>query len=139
MVEVNLRDHSSIINLTVVGKAPIRGRVAPSPFFHSPLELLLSALGLCIGGQIKEYCRTYDLNPLIFEQVLVDYDGSYYRVTILRPRNLDPDHMFRLRDQIKNCNVARELKKEIVFEWKLNTLPVEELKERKPTPCCGSK
>lgn len=139
MVEVNLRDHSQIINLSVVGKAPIRGRVSGSPYFHTPLELLLSALGLCVGGHIRDYCRIYDLNPLIFEQILIDYDGSYYRVTILRPRHLDTEHLFRMGEQIKNCNVARELKKEIVFEWKLNTLPVEELKERKPTPCCGAK
>jgi len=139
MVEVSLRDNNQIINLLVVGKAPIRGRISSSPFFHSPLELLLSALGLCIGGKINDYCRMNDLNPSIFEQILIDYDSLNYIVNIKRPENLSQEHISRLRNEIINCNVARELHKEVKVKFELNTVPVEELIKKPTQRCCGAK
>ena len=66
MVEVNIRNKNSIVNLIVVGKVAIRGKTAANLYFHTPLELLLSSLGLCIGGKINDYCRLNDLNPAIY-------------------------------------------------------------------------
>jgi len=139
MVTVELRNNSQIINLMIVGKAPIRGRISSSQFFHSPLELLLSSLGLCIGGKINEYCRMNDLNPSIFEEILLEYSGQHYVVVIKRPKTLEEIHVARLSNEITDCSIARELNKPVLLRWLLNTVSVEELIKKPTQRCCGAK
>ena len=139
MVEVNIRNKNSIVNLIVVGKVAIRGKTAANLYFHTPLELLLSSLGLCIGGKINDYCRLNDLNPAIFEQISLNYDGSNFIVYIKHPEDLDKEHIERIHNEITYCTIAQELKKEVKVKFSLNTIPKEELLKVVEQPCCGAK
>ena len=145
MVNINIRDNNNLINLTIPGKTPIRGRTAPNSYFHTPLELLLSALGLCIGGIINNYCRMNDINPKIFENINVtlgssDVNKGSFCVEIKHPRDFDHEHIVRLSDEISNCVIAKELKKELVTHWTYNETTTEELiKKTVDEPCCGSR
>ena len=140
MIEVNLRDKNQIIHVTVFGKAPIRGRISSSQYFHTPLELLLSSLGLCIGGIINNYCRMNDINTSIFERITVTLNGEHYEVTIKRPKDFSDEHITRLSTEIQTCPISRELKKDVRISWDLNTIPTETLlKVAVAQPCCGGK
>lgn len=138
MVEVNLRNKNNLINLTIVGKAPIRGRTSSSQFFHTPLELLLSALGLCIGGIIVNYCRLNELDTGLFESIIMCYKSDQCYVDIKHAKILTKEHISRLSDEITNCPIANQLKKPIGYAWYESEIPVEELiKRQEPGSCCG--
>jgi uncharacterized OsmC-like protein len=138
MVDISLRDKNRIIVLNVVGKAPIRGRISSNNYFHTPLELLLSALGLCVGGKINDYCRLNDLNPAIFEKISVHLEDGKFFVTIKRPEDLEQEHITRIGSEVSFCTVAQELKKEVTVRWELNNTPTKELLKTVEQPCCGA-
>ena len=135
-MKVLLRDYNELITITEVGKAPIRGRISSNQYFHTPLELLLSALGLCIGGIINHYCRMNEINPAIFEEIIVDKNNEY-KVFIKRPNDFDISHIVRMSTEIENCNIAKELNSKIEIEWLINSTPTPELLKEPAKPCCG--
>jgi uncharacterized OsmC-like protein len=139
MVEIQLRDKNRLVVLNVVGKTPIRGRISPNIYFHTPLELLLTSLGLCVGGKINDYCRMNELNPAVFEKIIATLRDDKFLILIQRPKDFDPVHISRISDEITNCTIAKELKKEVTIEWSLNTTPTIELLKLVEQPCCGSK
>lgn len=139
MIEIQLRDKNRLVVLNVVGKTPIRGRIAPNVYFHTPLELLLSSLGLCVGGKINDYCRMNDLNPAVFEKIIATFDSDKFLILIQRPSDFDPVHISRISDEISNCTIAKELKREVAIEWSLNSTPTPELLKVVEQPCCGAK
>lgn len=139
MIEVILRDKNNLISISVPGKAIIRGRTSQSQFFHTPLELLLSSLGLCVGGLINHYCRMNNLNPAIFEQITIESEESLFKITISHPKDLDPEHISRLGSEISLCNISKELKRDIAIIWSKNTISTAELLSRvKEKSCCGN-
>jgi uncharacterized OsmC-like protein len=140
MIEVNLRDRNNLIVLSATGKAPIRGRVSPNQFFHSPLELLLCSLGLCIGGTIVNYCRLNNINISLFESVIMVYKMEQCCVDIKYSKILTEEHMRRISDEITNCPIAKQLKRTIGYAWYESDIPDEELlKKQDVRPCCGGK
>jgi uncharacterized OsmC-like protein len=138
MIKINLRNQNRIIILEATGKPPIRGRTSSSPYFHTPLELLLSALGLCVGGNIVEYCRHNDINVNIFEEIMVYLDYVNFIVNIKKPKDFSEEHQKRMKDLLTNCLVAKELAKELKIIWGDNETPTEELIKIIPTKCCGA-
>jgi hypothetical protein len=128
------------------GKTFLRGRTGTSTFFYNPIEYLQASLGLCIGGKLIDYCRFNDLNPAIFQSVIIntkakkfDLDLDTHIVTIQRPETLDKEHLNRIENEITNCTIAKQLINPIVVEWTTNDIPIEELiKEEKKGGCCGS-
>jgi uncharacterized OsmC-like protein len=139
MIEISIKDKNRLIILNVVGKTPIRGRISSNNYFHTPLELLLSALGLCIGGKINDYCRLNELNPAIFEQIAVGLEENKFIVFIKRPEDFNPEHIERISTEISYCTIAQELKKEVTVRWELNNTPTKELLKPVEQPCCGAK
>lgn len=137
MIKIGLRDKNRIIILEAVGKAPIRGRTSSSPYFHSPLELLLSSLGLCVGGNILDYCRFNDLNARIFEEIIVFLDGSHFIINIKRPKDFSKENEERLQRTIEACQIAKELSRDVKVVWGENSTPTEELVKELPISCCG--
>lgn len=137
MINIYLRDKNNLINITNTGKTPIRGKTSSNLYFHTPLELLLSALGLCVGGIINNYCKLYDINPQIFESISVDKNDKYI-ISIQRPEDFEVEHIKRLSSEIDNCNVARELKTKVEVNWLLNKTKIEELIKEQEKSCCGS-
>ena len=137
MIKINLRNQNRIILLEAVGKTPIRGRASASPYFYSPLELLLSALGLCVGGTIIEYCRLNDINVNIFEEVMVLLDPLNFIINIKRPKDFDKETQERLQRTIEACQIAKELSRKIKIVWGENSIPTEELLKELPKTCCG--
>jgi hypothetical protein len=138
MVEVHLRDKNNLINLTIPGKTPIRGRTAPNQYFHTPIEILLSACGLCIGGIIVNYCRLNNLDVGLFESITMDYFAGQCCVDIRYGKTLTEEHILRMSNEITDCPISRELKKPVGFAWKESNIPVEELVKRQDErPCCG--
>lgn len=139
MVEIQLRDKNRLVLLNVVGKTPIRGRISPNIYFHTPLELLLSALGLCIGGKINDYCRMNNLNPAVFESIVVGFNSGQFVVVIKRPDDFEGIHIRRMTKEITDCTIAQELKREVIVNWEFNITPVVELLKEVEQPCCGAK
>lgn len=138
MVDVHLLNKNNIINLSVPGKAPIRGRVAPNLYFHTPIEILLSALGLCIGGVIVNYCRLNSIDVALFESIKLDYDSGKYHLDIRYGKTLTEEHMKRIANEIADCPVSRELRAPVGQSWFESDVPVEELTNRQgDSPCCG--
>lgn len=139
MIKVDLRDKNQIVTLTTPGKIPIQGRTGGSPFFHNSIDLLLSALGLCIGGKIVEYCRFNDLNVQIFEAIACAHEKNWWEIWISKPKDLDEKHVSRLENQLKNCTVGKELINPVKVIWSDNESPIEELLKETKTKCCGGK
>jgi uncharacterized OsmC-like protein len=137
MTSVHLRDKNNLITIAVAGKVPIRGRTSSNQYFHTPLELLLCSLGLCVGGIINNFCRVYDINPLIFEDITISFDGFIFIVSLTRPSDFKLEFERLLEIYIKDCSIARELKKDLSIKWGVNSAPVEKLIARKEKPCCG--
>ena len=137
MIKINLRDKNRIIILDAPGKPPIRGRTSSSPYFHTPLELLLASLGLCVGGNIVDYCRLNDLNVNIFEEIQVYLDYVNFIINIKKPKDFDPKHQQRMETLLNSCLIAKELAKGIKIVWGDNATPTEELIKAIPTKCCG--
>jgi uncharacterized OsmC-like protein len=135
MVKVSLRDKNQLITLECLGKVPIRGR-ASSTYFHSPLDLLLSSIGLCIGGTIVNYCRLNNLNVAQFEEVQVLYQEEKFIILIKRPQDFLQEHQDQLTRDISACNISRELKKELQVRWEYNTIPLQELLKEPSKGCC---
>ena len=138
MIKVGLRNQNRIIILEATGKPPIRGRTSISLYFHTPIELLLSSIGLCVGGTILEYCRLNDINTAIFEKIVATKDGNKYYLYVSSPENFDLIHKSRMTTQISNCAIAKELINPITIIWNINSIPTEELLKELPTKCCGA-
>ena len=136
MVIVNLRNKNNLITLSVDGKAPIRGRTANNLYFHTPLELLLSSLGLCVGGIIINYCRLNDLNSFIFESISIYKDGNYI-IKISYPSEIEKVHINRISTEIENCSISNELKEKVLVKWELNETPTDVLIKEETKLCCG--
>lgn len=137
MININIRNKNRIVILDSPGKTPIRGRTTASLYFHTPLDLLLAALGLCVGGNIIEYCRFNDLNTKIFEEIIVYLDNSVFIVNIKRPKNFEKTHEDRLKRTMEECQIAKELSKDIKIVFEDNTIPTEKLLKELPKSCCG--
>lgn len=131
MIEVKVRDNN-IINLECQGKVLIRGKTANNIYFHTPLELLLCSLGLCVGGLLIKYCRENNVNINLFEFINIDYDGDYI-ITISLPDNINQDEII---GQIRSCSIASELRKTPKIMFVKNKKTTTEL--LKPTKCCGN-
>lgn len=137
MIQVVLRDNNDIINLISETKVPIRGKTSENQYFHTPLELLLSTLGLCIGGEINSYCRLNNLKVQIFESIFIDYDFNKFIIKIQKPEDLEQEHIDLLSKQLIVCNISRVLKNQVEVEWFNNTIKTETLIIQKKG-CCGS-
>lgn len=137
MITVNLRDKNNIINLNVDGKVPIRGKTSHSIYFHDPLELLLSALGLCSGGLIINYCRLNNINVNIFESITIIKKDEDFLIQILHPKDFDIEHKKRIQSELENCPIAKLLKNDVFCTWSFNNIPVEELVKEQRKSCCG--
>lgn len=137
MIKVGLRDKNRIVVLDVPGKTPIRGRTSDSLYFYSPLELLLASLGLCVGGNILDFCRFNDLNVAIFEEINVYLDYQDIVINIKKPKDFDETYQKRLESIINACNIAKELSRNIKIVWGDNNTPTIELIKEKPKSCCG--
>ena len=137
MITVNLRDNNSIINLNCDGKIAIRGKTLFNQYFHTPIDLLLSSIGLCIGGELINYCRVNDLNVQLFESISIDYLNESFILNISCPEDFDKNHINYLTRILSNCTISKELKKEINITWNKNILKSEELIRTKRS-CCGS-
>lgn len=137
MVEIHIRDKNNIINVLPVGKQLIRGRTGGSPFLLNPIDILLSSLGVCIGGKIVEYCRLNDIDTNTFQSITINYEKTIFTITLQCLKDFYEDNKnWRLVQDIKNCSIAQLLKDEISVEFTENTIPIKELK-KESKPCCG--
>ncbi|MCK9429013.1 MAG: hypothetical protein M0R17_03245 [Candidatus Omnitrophica bacterium] len=136
MITVNLRDKNNIINITSVGKVPIRGKTSSNLYFHTPLELLLSSLGLCVGGHIISFCRINNINVNIFEEIVLLKDQDYI-LNISCPIDFSEENKNLLRLELEYCQIAKELKNKLIVNFKTNKTKTEELLKQ-PKSCCGN-
>lgn len=138
MIEVHIRDKNKLIGMIHPGKMLLRGRTGHSAFFYNPVEYLQAALGLCIGGKIVDYCRFNDLDPKIFQSVVVNTKDSAHVITIQHPESLEEEHFDRIKRELVNCTIAKQLTTPVELEWTLNDIPLEELVKEEKGGCCGS-
>lgn len=138
MIEVVIRDKNRIINVISPGKSLLRGRVSHSPFFHNPLEFLLTSLGVCIGGKLHDYCRFNSIDAAIFESIYIINEENNFLIIIKRPKDFSEDHQSRIERQLTNCTISKELVRPIKVKWELNELSTEDLvKKESKRGCCG--
>jgi len=139
MIEIHIRDKNRIVNVTSPGKTPLRGRMGSGMFFYNPLDYLLTAIGICAGGQLIDYCRLNELNPIIFETITLLKEDNNYLIIIKRPEDFEDEHLWRIAKTLSNCAIASELKKDIEIKWEINEIPTKELlKLETKRGCCGS-
>ena len=133
MVEIHIRNQNNIINAIPIGKTLIRGRTGGSPYLLNPIDILLSSLGICIGGKIVDYCRLNDVDASIFQSIFIDWTNEEYIIRIQAPVEFE---RWRLEKEITTCSIAKLLNNKVIVNWTENTIPIEELK-KETKPCCG--
>ena len=136
MISLHLRDKNQIINITIPGKGPLQGRGRSSRFYHTSLDFLCAALGLCSGGTIINYCRFNDLNPQIFESVNIAFSDNKFIIIIKRPQDFTQENMDRLTRELEHCPASTYLVFPVEVKWDLNETPITEL-IKEPKGCCG--
>jgi len=139
MIEIEARNKNRIVTAVSPGKAPIRIRPSASMYFWNPMELLCAAVGGCLGGILVDYCRYNELNPAIFELLSTDLKDGKIIATLQHPKEIDQEHLSRITQKMRNCEISRMLNKEIEINLIENSTPVEVLtnESRRAKGCCG--
>lgn len=138
MITISMTNNNNIITLNSPGKNPIKS--SEGLYFHSPMELLCSAIGACVGKHIVRFANEFKLDLSKFEYFGVGMDDYKIIIVIKHPTTLEQSILDELRKRLYACEVANLIKEDTIeIRFENNTVSDEELtkinSERKP--CCG--
>ena len=136
MVNFDIAGTHKLIILNIDGKTPLRVS-SGSVMFHNANDLLCCALAACIGNNLKRFCMWEEIDPRLFETIIVQLNNSILEVIISCPKDFPEDKKLIIKRDLSDCSVAKLLKDPVAVSFKDNDIPTTTLVEDKPKSCCG--
>jgi len=138
MIELKMMNGNNIINIIAPGKQVIKS--SQGLLFYSPMELLCSSLGSCIGKHLVIYCSHNSIDITSFEFIGIDMIDGDIKVIIKHPVELSEENISDIKKIVETCEIRKMLDCGVYVQIEPNAKETARVvDDNKPKPCCGDK